>query len=254
MKAILVTPVSHLSTNKRYFDSVLRYGYLEGRDEFSAGDHCDFVKVFHSEYQIHVEWTSQDRLQLVSKLNLYSNLEAVSFHMATRFRRYGVYDGVAAGIGEPMTAEAMLNAADMNIRWFRSVFTNIKVLVENNNDLGGEAYSLVTDPVFISEVVAANKIHFLFDYAHALISSYNQRVGFWKYFSQLPVDNILQVHLSEPGFVNGIAKDAHEIPCDSQIEFCLNQLNPNVKYYTIEYYKSLRILENCLSRIEEFLR
>ena len=75
----------------------------------------------------------------------------------------------------------MLKNARFNCNWLKKSFPNLKLMVENNNDLGSEAYNFVTDPEFISKVVNDNNIYFLYDHAHAQISAWNQKINFDRY-------------------------------------------------------------------------
>ena len=126
-------------------------------------------------------------------------------------------------------------------------------MVENNNDLGTSAYSVVTNPDFISRVVVENDIHFLYDHAHALISAFNNQIPFLDYFHKLPLERTKQVHLSQPSFENQIAKDSHDLPTSEQVNFCIDQLDATAIAYTVEFYKSLADLQTCLDKLKVVL-
>ena len=140
-----------------------------------------------------------------------------------------------------------------NCIWLKSTFPELKVMVENNNDLGSDAYQIVTEPDFITEVVNENEIYLLYDHAHALISAYNQNMSFMSYFSRLPLNKVMQVHFSEPTFLSGVARDSHNFPTREQFDFCSTKFKGCAQYYTIEFYKSLPKLEQGLRILKEML-
>ena len=127
-------------------------------------------------------------------------------------------------------------------------------MVENNNDLGTTAYSIVTDPNFIRRIVFENDIYFLYDHAHAMISAFNKKLPFLNYFNKLPLERTKQIHLSNPSFKNNVAKDSHNLPTLKQVKFCVKQLEKTAIAYTVEFYKSLDDLEMFPAKLKVILK
>ena len=74
----------------------------------------------------------------------------------------------------------------------------INFAIENNNYYPLEAYDIIADPKFISEIVNENKINFLFDIAHAKVSASNMNIDFKKYIDELPMSKMIQIHICKP--------------------------------------------------------
>jgi uncharacterized protein (UPF0276 family) len=146
--------------------------------------------------------------------------------------------------------ELILNAKE-NIEWLRSaVRKHIAIGVENNNYLPTGAYQYVTDGEFISEIVEANKINFLFDLAHARITAHNRKISYDAYLASLPLAQAIQMHICKPGLNNdNIAFDAHELPDDAVLAETLSILKSSpIKYLTVEYYKESQGLVLALKK------
>ena len=239
MKPTIITPISHLSQDEDFLKAILAFGSLEGRDHNTCFKHFEHIRVFHSDVELQLKWNNEIRNDLHEKFSRLPNLEAISFHMVTKFKNYSIHNGIAFGIGEPMSDNEMEDNVSLNCKWLKTKFPKLKIMVENNNDLGSDAYKIVTETKFITKIILNNNIFLLYDHAHALISAYNQKINFDDYFNGLPLNKVVQVHLSEPTFHNGVARDAHEFPTIKSIEFCLQNFGDQAKYYTLEYYKSL---------------
>lgn len=251
---VIVTPISHLSTNERFLDIVLAYGELEARDHLVLPKHLNHVVLHHSEFELQQCWSNSCKERLRQDLGRYRNLQAVSFHMVTCFPNYILEQGVAQGVGGQLSIDTMLKNASENCNWLKKYFPYLKILVENNNDLGSNAYDIVTDAGFISRIVLENDIHFLYDHAHAMISAYNKKTSLNNYVNKLPIHKLLQIHLSEPSFSKNKAIDSHNLPSTEQLEFCMSRFKNRAKFFTVEFYKSLTELESCLRKLRECLK
>ena len=93
------------------------------------------------------------KVALIKKVEDFSRLKGLSFHMVTRFENYKIVNGVAHGVGNPLNEECLFDNAKRNIKWLKEMFVDKIIMVENNNDLATSAYFVVTNPNFISRVV-----------------------------------------------------------------------------------------------------
>ncbi len=239
----IITPLSHLSKLDEFKNLVKISNGLEARDIEHSKRYNELVKFYHSELELTQGWSKKNLESLKKTISKYPNLQFVSFHMVTNNVEYILENGVAKGIGKPLPENHLLENSKINVAFFKKEFPTIEILVENNNDLGAECYKIVTDPKFISEVVNTNEILFLFDYAHAYISSINQRTSFSNYVRDLPLARLKQVHLSGYGYNNdNEIFDAHELPDKDQIEYIMSNLSVDLLYITIEFYKNIKQL------------
>ena len=247
----IITPISHLCEEKAFFEVVLKYGELEVRDSSEFKGYERFVSMYHSELELTQKWSLEEKRKIIYFIQKFPNLKGLSFHVVTRYPSYQIIQGVAHGQDIPMQEETLLQNAEINVNWLKEKLPRLILMIENNNDLGSDAYKIVTDANFLNKLVSSNNINFLYDHAHAMISAYNQKINFRKYFSELPISRVRQVHLSEPSFENGIAIDSHLAPSTSQIKFCVNNFKINTISFTIEFYKSINELEKSLKILKD---
>lgn len=224
---------------------------LEGRDHSLNWDFN--YELFHSDIQpVHVlknrDWCQLEEIKKNSK-----NLKLVSFHIATCcdqpfLDKRGVYQ--IGGI--VYDRNQMIDNASMNIDRIKSFLSSdTTVALENNNWLESSAYQDVTDADFISEVVQESGTSFLFDYAHAFITSNRKRVAFSEYMSQLPLERTAQVHFSKCSLVNGKYVDSHGHLDTNDIDEIWEKVRDlPAKYFTIEYYKEV----NGLIKMNHYLK
>ena len=139
MQSKIVTPISNLSKDDRFFEIVLNFGQLEGRSYSNDARHLEHVTVFHSELELHKEWNYELENELRHELLKFPNLEAISFHMVTRFPNFFIEAGVAFGLGTPMSDKMIQANVHQNCVWLKNLFPQLKIMVENNNDLGSDA-------------------------------------------------------------------------------------------------------------------
>jgi uncharacterized protein (UPF0276 family)/ribosomal protein S18 acetylase RimI-like enzyme len=247
----LATPVSSLFSEFGV-EIAANSDVLEIRDH-----HQKFIRkteselIFHSDLDVVSEWSETDLANLRSLVKF--NLKAVSFHIASRYKENRIEGGCFVGLGVPYTEKELKDNANKNIMAVREIFGEIAIMVENMNHLGSDAYDLVSEPEFISEVVLENRAYLLLDLAHAKITCTNTRRSFDEYFRKLPLDRVLQIHLSKHSIVVGRAVDSHDLLDDfGEIVEVINRL-PNIKYITVEYYKDAKKLIGMLRQLKDIL-
>lgn len=211
--------------------------------------------LYHCELSMVARWPEDERAALEA-LAKKVRLEAVSFHVLSRYEKNEIRNNAFFGLGEPYTESEMLDNAAKNVNFARRVFgANVPLLVENNNHLGTDAYDMVTDPAFLAQIMEANDLGLLWDIAHAKISTINRKVGLDQYLSGLPLENTVQIHLARHGVRDGVAFDAHEALEGEDWAFFEDWLPrlPKLKYATIEYYKDAATLVGQLKRLRLIL-
>jgi len=128
-----------------------------------------------------------------------------------------------------------------------------KIAIENTNYYPYPAYDWVTDADFISEIVYENDVYFCLDIAHALVTCQNNRYCLFAYLKKLPLDRIIEIHISKPGQVGNLARDLHEAP-DKMEFWILDSILKRVKedvYVAVEYDKCQETLIEVYQELEK---
>ena len=256
MKVEIATPISHLFQIDADAELISkRSDCLEFRDH-SRNYKPSEQKLFHCELQpIHeISEKNFDYLTRVRKEKV--NLEVVSFHMASCFEKPKLEGKIYVTGDKKRTKKEMLEFAKINFKRIRQIFgPKVKIAIENNNYYPTEAYEIVCDPIFINEIVTKNDIFFLFDIAHAQVSSYNMNTTYLRYCADLPLSRCIQVHICKSGTKDFRAFDAHDLPGPEEFKE-LRRLTKQcalLKYVTIEYYRDVKALVNVLVRLKDQL-
>lgn len=251
----LATPISHLFFKEENARIIIEASdCLECRDHSFKKTHSN-QEVFHCDLQ---PIQNLGQLEFNYLENIKKNkpdLKLISFHMATCYDAPTIEDGKFIPGGNKLKSETLILNASKNITKIKELFgSTVNIAIENNNYYKTEAYDFITDPEFISTVIEQNGINFLFDIAHARVSAFNQAVSFENYISRLPLDRLIQIHISRPGFnENGEIFDKHELPGDEEFMEVINLLKSHstVKYLTIEYYRDANVLVSLLNRLKK---
>ena len=143
---------------------------------------------------------------------------------------------------------------DKNIKWLKKLINKTtKIAIENNNYFKTGAYEIVTNPEFLNSICKKYQVFILFDYSHAQISSYNNNMHFEEYMNKFQKSKIIQIHFCGFSFNNDQIVDSHTKPKKNDYVHLLNLVKNfnNLEYITVEYYKSIKILEKILIEIKK---
>ena len=252
----IATPVSHLFSDDVLANRILRISdCLESRDHSPKSD-ISKSELYHSDIQLIHPLNSQDIAYLEEVKKNYSSLKGISFHMASCYAKPIVEEGLFVSGKSLANYKEMILNSQINTDIIRRIFgEKVKVLVENNNYYPTPAYDHIALPEFIKEVISLNNLEFLFDIAHAKISAHNMGISYEAYRSQLPLEQIFQIHICKYGFKeNNMAFDAHEVPDQIEFEEIKNlSTNGKLKYLTIEYYKSGEVLIKSIKKLKTYV-
>lgn len=248
----IATPISHLFGEPSIARELMaRSDCLEGRDKsLEAG--WPGVRLFHTDIEPVHELGASAWAHLEAIRRRTPELRLLSMHMASCYSAPIVVSGKFQAGGKRYGRDELLRCARENLSRIKALFgPDVELAVENNNFYATPAYDYVCDPEFISEVVRGNDIRFLFDVAHAFVSSVNKGMPLDSYLAGLPLEKTVQIHISQHR-VDGplCAVDAHADITEHMYEFVrklLGRITPS--YVTVEYYRDPHELLSALKRI-----
>lgn len=252
----IVTPISHLFESQLQTDLIVAHSdKLECRDHSPAAD-VHLQTLFHCELQPCHQFEETDFVYLEKVKKTKPELELISFHLASCCHSPELINGIFMPGGREYSDVELLDNAKLNLGRIKKVFgPGIKIAIENNNFYPTPAYQFITDPAFISEIVLENNIYFLYDIAHAKISSYNQGITYEAYKNRLPLNNAVQLHICKSGVNKEMAYDAHFMPDEEEWVEVSSLLDnyKNIQYLTVEYYRDLDGLIDSLKHLKRII-
>jgi len=237
----LTVPISHLFKDSTVSRTIIaNCDCLEGREK-RDGNTQAIQCLFHFDANIVCAWGAEEREYIRSVLLTHGELEVISFHILASCTK-PVLDGyIFKSGGRKLSEREMFDNTRHNIDWLKSLVgrRNITIALENINYYPTAAYRHVTEASFIDHIIRTNDISFLFDLAHARITAHNAKISYREYRSRLPMDRVIQVHLSRYAVNDeGLAYDAHALPDEEvfrEVSEVVRLFSP--LYLTIEYYK-----------------
>ena len=128
------------------------------------------------------------------------------------------------------------------------------VLLENTPPFPFEGYDFEAQPERITEVLERTGCGFVLDTGHARISAAVLGMDVHDYVKRLPLDRVLQVHISGPRVRDGRLVDAHEPLQEvdyALLDFLLARTCPQV--VTLEYTREREALREQLYRLRDIL-
>lgn len=250
----IATPISDLILNDFSSEIIKNSDCFETRDHTINSKH-ENQELFHCELQpIHT--FDEKKISYLKKIKREKpNLKLISFHLASCYKSPKILNKKFYPSGDKISKNILLNNAEKNLNMVKNIFgEKIKIAVENNNFYKTEAYDIITEPDFITQIVNKNNIYFLLDLAHAQITAYNKKISLSNYLNELPLNKMVQIHIAKPGFdESGEIFDSHELPSNLEFKKVKELLlkYPNTKYLTIEFYKDRYHLNKSLKELRK---
>lgn len=133
---------------------------------------------------------------------------------------------------------------------------DIPVILENMPALPDhrKTYIFESDPELIGGILAETQCELLLDLAHARTAAAIREIDSFEYLSQLPLERVVQIHLSGVHRHNGYLIDAHDsleaIDYDL-LEWVLERTSPQV--ITLEYFRESEPLRTQLNRLRSLI-
>ena len=144
--------------------------------------------------------------------------ELFSFHLGfscEQLKSGGQFDFTTA-LSEVLTEDVVRERILDNVAFAKKNYLKRgEILLENLDynprDKSG-AYEYVCDPVFITEMLDKTGCRMLLDIAHANCSAQNMgRDDVMGFYKELPLDKVVEVHMSAAGEKDGLSHDAHHL-------------------------------------------
>ena len=257
MSVKICLPVSHHFDSKEKVKKLRDldlYDFLEVRpNKIDYEEEIEKQVAFHADNIQPIHNLKDADFRFVEKIaKNKKNLEIISFHCAWACDEILETGIVAYPAGKICTRDEMYLNAEKNLKIIKNILgNNVLIAIENNNYYPTPAYENVCEPSFLRDVVFNNNINFLFDNAHARVSSHNLGVEYLDYKNQLPLEKMVQIQFCQPSIpekVEEMALDVHDVPNEKNVtEVLETSLKHKVQYITPEYYKDF-------DKLVEFLK
>jgi len=130
----------------------------------------------------------------------------------------------------------------------------VPLILENMPGLPFPGYDLESNPDTIRRILAADSCNLLLDIAHARVAADIHNIDVYSYLARLPLDRVIQLHISGPRVQDGILSDAHEVLQAEDykiLEWVLTQTKPKV--LTLEYFRERNALSDQLRRLRSII-
>lgn len=174
------------------------------------------------------------------------HMESLPWHLFWLGSRFGLY------VTRPGSREQTTRFAQDIGQLSRRV--ELPVILENLPSLPADKFAFVADPICVTEVLESTNCSFLLDIAHARVAAANQGREILEYLCQLPLERVVQIHVSGPRPRNGFLCDAHEPLQEADyaiLEWVLERTSPQV--VTLEYFRERGLLREQLVRLRKTL-
>ena len=178
----------------------------------------------------------------------------VSFHLdvpAGRLFRFWKKAGVPFPI---FKRDFAARQAIENIKALQDAFP-IPIAIENQAYHRHTGHDYLVDPDFVREIVQATGCKLLLDLGHALVSAAMRGEVVNDYIFGLPLEEVIEIHVSGPRLYKGRLRDLHQPLADEDynlLRFTLPHC-PNLQVVTLEYYGPAELLATQLQNLKAIL-
>ena len=131
---------------------------------------------------------------------------------------------------------------------------HVPVILENIDPLPFDGYDFEVQTERITQVLEETESGFLLDTGHARISAAVLGIDVYDYLGGLPLNRVVQVHISGPRMRDGRLADAHQPLQEidyALLDFVLKRTRPQV--VTLEYIREREALREQLFRLRSIL-
>jgi uncharacterized protein (UPF0276 family) len=153
----------------------------------------------------------------------------------------------------PLPREELLANITTNVRGLAAAIP-VPLILENLDYCSGGAYEQICEPEFIAEVLEQTGAGLLLDLAHAQVSAARLGQPIADYLARLPLDRVLQIHVSGPRERDGALADEHDTLREADyalLAAVLERARPRA--VTLEYRRDAAELKAQLERLRGML-
>ncbi|NOG64894.1 MAG: DUF692 family protein [Chloroflexi bacterium] len=194
----------------------------------------------------------QPELTAIQQLIDQTHPPFVSFHLdvpSSRIFRLWKKAGIPIPI---VTRPRATRQAIENIQLLQAALS-IPIAVENQAYHRPTGHDYLVDPPFINKVIQQTGCHSLLDLGHARVSAAMRGESADEYIRQLPLEHVIELHVSGPGMYRGRLRDLHHPLAEADYDllpFTLERC-PNLRVVTLEYYGPAELLVSQLQRLRK---
>jgi uncharacterized protein (UPF0276 family) len=164
-----------------------------------------------------------------------------------------VFDGVNRALSPTIEREPLFATICRNLNALRAALP-VPLIVENLDYNPSRVYEHICEPGFISAVVEATGVGLLLDLAHAQVSAAALGMPIHAYLEALPLDRVVQLHLSGPRWREGRLVDVHEPLTEGDYDLLRAVLARTApRAVTLEYHRDAQALADQLERLRPIL-
>jgi uncharacterized protein (UPF0276 family)/2-polyprenyl-3-methyl-5-hydroxy-6-metoxy-1,4-benzoquinol methylase len=153
-----------------------------------------------------------------------------------------------------LNPDRIMSIADESLSAVRRKY-NGRLAVENYNYYPTGLYEHICDPNFISKFLETFDLGMVLDLAHARVTAYNRNLNLYDYLIDLPLERVVELHISRPYFHDHLAVDAHLPPEGDDyaiLDFVLSRLDKNQPVLVVaECYQDLNTVKNQYRRLRQ---
>lgn len=185
-------------------------------------------------------------------------LQLFSFDCGPAAQEVRVEDHAYIANGDVLTRDSLISLTAERIAHIRDRL-GCRLAVENLNYYPTDAYKHVCEPDFIAEIVRSNDVGFVLDLAHAVVSAENLGIALDAYLAALPLERVVEIHLSAPGVCDGtqdgLWRDLHGSPTQREYAILTSVLShtPENPFVVIEHYASLENVVRDYATLVRFI-
>lgn len=212
-------------------------------------------KLFHCNGLVNDDFDEFLKHDFLDYLNRES-VKSFSFDLGPSCRRVKAHDtkGYWLPESEILAVDEIKRIINSKLEIIRRDYKG-EICLENLDYHPGGAYEFVCTPEFISEVISETNTGLLLDLSHARVSAFHLGLNIHDYIDKLPLEKVMEVHISRTGMVDGVLEDLHLDPDDNDYDLLGKVINKavNLKYVTVEYYQDENKIASSYEKLNKFL-
>lgn len=130
---------------------------------------------------------------------------------------------------------------------------HVPIALENQAHHRRSGHDYLVSPLFIKEIVEKGNTHLLLDLGHARVSAAMRQETPESYLNQLPLERVIEIHVSGPALYRGRLRDLHHplTAVDYDLLGYTLARCPQLQAVTLEYYGPAETLRDQLQQLRQ---